>query len=70
MEEERRDDRSIFKQVEAISSPCIYRRDLDICFRLLDCGGHRNNQSIYYHKASKINFTMTFKAVISSLDES
>ena len=31
MEEERRDDRSIFKQVEAISSPCIYRRDLDIC---------------------------------------
>jgi glutaredoxin len=37
MEEERRDERSIFKQVESTSSPCIYSRDLDIClssFRL------------------------------------
>jgi hypothetical protein len=70
LEEEQRDERSVFRQL----TPSLRRVSIVVtwisAFRLLDCGGHRNNQSIHYHKAWKIDFTLTFKAVISSLDES
>ncbi len=52
MEEERRDEMSVVRQK---LSPSLRRLSIVVtwisAFRLLDCGGHCNNQSIHYHKA-------------------